>query len=101
MKRACNLLIYRALEASVKKYADTIGKPIGIIGQATDFSVVVFRLHFMLVSEEHLMKSNKNQWLLNLPSPPNLPCGATNQGIYRSSGFLMVAEGKRESEMDS
>ena len=24
-----------------------------------------------------------------------------NQGIYRSSGFLMVAEGKRESEMDS
>ena len=27
MKRACNLLIYRALEASVKKYADTIGKP--------------------------------------------------------------------------
>ena len=69
MKRACNLLIYRALEASVKKYADTIGKPIGIIGQATDFSVVVFRLHFMLVSEEHLMKSHKNQWLLNLLSP--------------------------------
>ena len=28
-----------------------------------DFSVVVFRLHFMLVSEEYLMKSHKNQWL--------------------------------------
>jgi len=34
-----------------------------------DFSVVVFRLHFMLVSEEHLMKPHKNQWLLNLLSP--------------------------------
>jgi class 3 adenylate cyclase len=35
----------------------------------TDFSVVVFRLHFMLVSEEHLMKPHKNQGLLNLLSP--------------------------------
>jgi DNA-binding cell septation regulator SpoVG len=34
-----------------------------------DFSVVVFRLHFMLVSEEHLMKPHKNQGLLNLLSP--------------------------------
>jgi len=24
-----------------------------------------------------------------------------DMGLYRSSGFLMVAEGKRESEMDS
>jgi hypothetical protein len=37
--------------------------------QFTDFSVVVFRLHFMLVSEEHLMKPHKNQGLLNLLSP--------------------------------
>ena len=26
---------------------------------------------------------------------------ADRHGVYRSSGFLMVAEGKRESEMDS
>jgi hypothetical protein len=37
--------------------------------KSPDFSVVVFRLHFMLVSEEHLMKPHKNQWLLNLLSP--------------------------------
>jgi hypothetical protein len=28
-----------------------------------DFSVVLFRPHFMLASEEHLMKMQKNQWL--------------------------------------
>src|SRR5512138_1784885 len=28
------------------------------------FSVVLFRPHFMLASEEHLMKVHKNQWLL-------------------------------------
>jgi hypothetical protein len=30
----------------------------------TDFSVVLLRPNFMLVSEEHLMKMHKNQWLL-------------------------------------
>jgi hypothetical protein len=45
-----------------------------------DFSVVLFRPHFMLVSEEYLMKSHKNQWLLTLLSLPELPYGGTNQG---------------------
>ena len=47
-----------------------------------DFSVVLFRPHFMLASEGYLMKVHKNQRLLILPSPPNLPGGATNQGTY-------------------
>ncbi|MDQ3830082.1 MAG: type II secretion system F family protein, partial [Candidatus Tectomicrobia bacterium] len=37
-----------------------------------DFSVVRFRPNFMLVSEEHPMKTHKNQWLLNPPSPPEI-----------------------------
>ena len=45
-----------------------------------DFSVVLFRPNFMLLSEEHPMKSHKNQWLVPLLSPPDIPCGATNQG---------------------
>jgi hypothetical protein len=28
------------------------------------------------------MKVHKNQRLLTLLSPPNLPCGVTNQGTY-------------------
>ena len=45
-----------------------------------DFSVVLFRPHFMLTSEEYLMKMHTNQWLVSLPSPHDIPCGATNQG---------------------
>jgi hypothetical protein len=45
-----------------------------------DFSVVLFRSNFMLVSEEDLMKVHKNQRLLSLLFPPDIPCGATNQG---------------------
>src|SRR5262249_41200475 len=45
-----------------------------------DFSVVLFRPNFMLASEGYPMKVHKNQRLLTLPSPPHLPCGATNQG---------------------
>ena len=47
-----------------------------------DFSVVLFRPTFMLASEENLMKAHKNQWLLTLPSPPDLPGGAMHQGTY-------------------
>src|SRR5215217_5897199 len=47
-----------------------------------DFSVVLFRPNFMLASEGYLVKVHKNQRLLTLPSPPNLPCGATNHGTY-------------------
>jgi hypothetical protein len=47
-----------------------------------DFSVVLLRSDFVLVSEKNHMKAHKNQWLLPLPSLPELPCGATNQGIH-------------------
>jgi hypothetical protein len=47
-----------------------------------DFSVVRFRPNFMLASEEYLMKVHKNQWLLTLPSSPDLPWEATNQGTH-------------------
>src|SRR5262249_32158505 len=49
---------------------------------ATDFSVVLFQPNFMLASEGHLMKVHKNQRLLTILCPPNLSCGATNQGTY-------------------
>jgi hypothetical protein len=48
----------------------------------SDFSVVLFRPNFMLASEGYLVKVHKNQRLLTLPSPPNLPCGVTHQGTY-------------------
>ena len=50
--------------------------------QWADFSVVLFRPNCMLASEEHPMKVHKNQWLLTLPSPPDIPCEATNQGTH-------------------
>jgi len=60
----------------------------------SDFSVVLFRLHFMLVSEEHPMKTHKNQWLLNLLSLPDIRCGATNQvthyGIWGADAFAVT-----------
>src|SRR5262249_43907742 len=46
----------------------------------TDFSVVLFRPNFMLPSEEYRMKVHKNQWLLNLLYPLDIPWRATNQG---------------------
>jgi hypothetical protein len=48
----------------------------------SDFSVVLFRPNFMLASEEHPMKVHKNQRLLTILSPPDIPCGATNQGTH-------------------
>jgi hypothetical protein len=38
--------------------------------RSPDFSVVLFRPDFMLLSEEHPMKSHKNQRLVILLSPP-------------------------------
>ena len=53
-----------------------------IIAIGTDFSVVLFRSDFMLLSEEHPMKSHTNQWLVGLLSPPAIPCRGTNQGTH-------------------
>jgi len=47
-----------------------------------DFSVVLFRSDFVLAFEEHPVKVHKNQWLLILPSPPDLHRGAIHQGTY-------------------
>jgi hypothetical protein len=41
---------------------------------------VLFRSNFMLLSEEYLMKANRNQWFLHPLSPPNIPREATNSG---------------------
>ncbi len=38
-----------------------------------DFPVVLFRPNFMLLSEEHLMKTHKNQWLLSTLFLPAIP----------------------------
>ena len=47
-----------------------------------DFSVVLFRPNFMLFSEKNRVKVHTDQGLLTTPSPPALPCGATNQGTH-------------------
>jgi hypothetical protein len=52
--------------------------PCGVVDEdsgelRTDFSVVLFRPDFMLAFEEHPMKVHKNQRLLTLPSPHDLP----------------------------
>jgi hypothetical protein len=69
---------------TTRKLTDNITKQLLhlLSGQFTDFSVVLFRPNFMLASEGCPMKVHKNQRLLTLPSPLNLPCGATNQGTY-------------------
>jgi hypothetical protein len=63
--------------AALQSALFTITPPLG--EYPPDFSVVLFRPHFMLASEEHLMKMHKNQWLLTMPSPPDLLWRAMNQ----------------------
>ena len=48
--------------------------------KSTAFSVVLFRPHCMLVSEEYLMKAHKNQWLLTVSDPPEHLSGAPHRG---------------------
>jgi len=38
-----------------------------------DFSVMLFRPNFMLISERHPMKVHKNQWVLDPLPPPDIP----------------------------
>ncbi len=45
-----------------------------------DFSVVLFRLAFMLFSEKNRMKAHKNQWVLTMPYPLERLAGATSRG---------------------
>ena len=71
-----------SLEDDIQQYLGYFKEQVESIKQleSPDFSVVLFRPNFMLASEGYPMKAHKNQRLLTLPSPPNLPCGATNQG---------------------
>jgi hypothetical protein len=48
--------------------------------QVSDFSVVLFRPHFMLVSEKNRMKVHKTQWLQAMPYSPECLSGATSRG---------------------
>lgn len=60
--------------------------------QETDFSVVLFRPNFMLVSEGHLVKAHKNQWLLN----PLL--SLISLGEPQTKAYLMVPEVQTPSQ---
>ena len=57
-----------------------------------DFSVVPFRLNFMLFSEKNHVKALKNQWVLTTSSPPAIPCGGTNPGTHHVSVDTSVYE---------
>ena len=46
----------------------------------TDFSVVLFRSDFVLVSEKNLMKVLQNQWVWTMPDPFERLAGATRSG---------------------
>ena len=54
--------------------------------QSPDFSVVLLRSDFVLVSEKNHVKMHKNQWLLTPLSPLDIPCRAKNPGIPDSVG---------------
>src|SRR5262249_21481509 len=62
-----------------------------------DFSVVLFRPHCMLASEEHPMKAHKNQRLLTLPT--GSPTAVTHRRLPQNvaCGFLAL----RSSDDDS
>jgi len=57
----------------------------------------------MLVSEEHPMKAHKNQWFLNPLPQPDIPWGATNQGIphgaWGADAFAVTRHGTTRSDM--
>src|SRR4029434_10195397 len=46
----------------------------------SDFSVVLFRPHCMLVSEKNHVKELKNQWIWSMPYPSKRLSGATRRG---------------------
>jgi hypothetical protein len=45
-----------------------------------DFSVVLFRSDFVLVSEKNHMKVHKNQWIGTMSYPPERLSGVTSRG---------------------
>jgi len=53
-----------------------------MVENCTDFSVVLFRPNFTLVSEGNPVKTHKNQRLLNPLCPLDISWGAMNQGTH-------------------
>ena len=51
-----------------------------VLGIQSDFSVVLFRSDFVLVSEKNHMKVPKNQWVWTMPYPSECLSGATRRG---------------------
>jgi SAM-dependent methyltransferase len=52
----------------------------------TDFSVVLFRSDFALVSEKNRMKVHKNQWIGTMSYPPERLTGVTSRGQTMAPG---------------
>ena len=52
--------------------------------EGPDFSVVLFRSGFVLVSEKNRMKVLKNQRIMTVPSPSERLAGATRRGQPRA-----------------
>jgi hypothetical protein len=50
--------------------------------KVSDFSVVLLRSDFVLVSEKNHVKMHKNQWLSTPLSPLDIPWRATNRGKH-------------------
>ena len=46
----------------------------------SDFSVMLFRSDFVLISEKNYMKAHKNQWVCTIPYPPECLAEATSRG---------------------
>jgi hypothetical protein len=53
---------------------------------STDFSVVLFRSDFVLVSENNHMKVHKNQWIGTMSYPPERLSGVTRRGQTMAPG---------------
>src|SRR5215211_2802963 len=76
---------------------------ISVSFQKTDFSVVRFRPDFMLGSEEHPMKTHKNQRALNPLFPPDSPWRVLNQGthhgVWGADAFAVTQHGTTLSDV--
>ena len=73
--RACDVTAVGSLE-KVLQSSESWAK------QYSDFSVVLLRSDFMLVSEKNHVKMHKNQWLWTPLSALDIPCRATNRGKH-------------------
>src|SRR6516165_3705158 len=66
-------------DAEWPKVADAVIEAPICMQKTPDFSVVPFRLNFMLFSEKNHVKALKNQWVLTRPWPSEHLSGATSR----------------------